>query len=73
MKEKLIRVYQLLNILSVSGHQNILALGESIGTIQNIINDISAEEELKSQQNQPIKIDNTGTQNTKNEKKGDKT
>jgi len=68
MKEKLIRVYQLLNIINVSGQQNILALGESIGTIQNIINDISIQEELNVQQNQSIKIDNT-----KDEKKGDST
>jgi len=56
MKEKLIRVYQLLNIINVSGHQNILALGESINTIQNIINDISAEEDTKQN---GINIDTT--------------
>lgn len=55
MKEKLIRVYQLLNVLSVSGHQNILALGESINIIQNIINDMSLDE----QNEQPINIDTT--------------
>jgi|GEM_PF-7035016 len=58
MKEKLIRIYQLLNVLSVSGHQNILALGESINTIQNIINDISTQEEIENQ-NKPAIIDNT--------------
>lgn len=64
MKEKLSRVYQLLNILTISGHQNILALGESINIIQNMINEI-----IESEQ----KENNIIINNTKNEKKGDKT
>jgi hypothetical protein len=73
MKEKLIRVYQLLNVLSISGHQNILALGESINLIQNIINDMDLDEG-KSQSEEPIKIDNTKDTNNPNPiKKEDKT
>jgi hypothetical protein len=54
MKEKLIRVYQLLNIINVSGQQNILALGECLNTLINIINDMNLET-----QEELIKIDNT--------------
>lgn len=63
MKEKLIRVYQLLNVLSISGHQNILALGESINIIQNIIGDL----DLHNQES--IKIDNTQNNTNKKEDK----
>ena len=58
MKDKLYRAFQLLNMVTISGQQNIMALGESINIITMLIQDIE-QKEREEQQNKPIEIDNT--------------
>ena len=50
MEEKLARVYQLLNVINISGHQNILALGEANNIINNILIAMAKERTDKEQQ-----------------------
>jgi DNA-binding protein H-NS len=76
MKDKLIQSYNFLNTVSVVGHSNVLAMSNAINIIYNLVKDLEQEEQLKQQEIESvIEIDNTKNeiQNTKDEKKGDKT